>query len=59
MLLSLISTAIATAVHLVIVALGGRAHDWLSDPRRTRTVRLLFAVTMGVVALSFLLADLT
>ena len=58
-LLSLISTAIATAVHLVIVALGGRAHDWLSDPRRTRTVRLLFAVTMGVVALSFLLADLT
>lgn len=56
LLLSLISTGIATAVHLVIVMLGSGAHDWLASPTRTRLVRRLFAVVMLGVAASFLFA---
>lgn len=57
LLLAVVSTAIATMIHLAIVAAGSRAHGWLSDPARTRTVRRLFALLMLGVAASFLLAD--
>lgn len=56
--LAMVSVTIATLIHLAIVAAGGRAHAWLSDPQRTRIVRRLFAVVMLIVALSFLLGDL-
>ncbi|MFC3594512.1 LysE family translocator [Novosphingobium piscinae] len=58
LLLALISAAIATAIHLLIVAAGGRAHAWLADARRTRTVRRLFALVMLGVAGAFLLPEL-
>ncbi|WP_077145621.1 LysE family translocator [Sphingopyxis sp. KK2] len=57
LILSLISVAIATSIHLSIVIAGSWAHDWLSDPRRTKAVRRVFAAIMLAVAVSFLLAD--
>ncbi|MCL9982284.1 MAG: LysE family translocator [Erythrobacter sp.] len=58
LLLALVSTAIATLIHLALVLAGARAHDWLSDPRRTLWARRGFALVMLLVAGSFLLADL-
>jgi threonine/homoserine/homoserine lactone efflux protein len=58
LILSFISVAIATSIHLSIVIAGSAAHEWLSDPRRTKIVRRAFAVIMLAVALSFLLTDL-
>jgi threonine/homoserine/homoserine lactone efflux protein len=58
LLLALISTVIATVIHTAIVLAGSRAHEWLSDPARTRITRRVFAVVMLGVAASFLLADL-
>ena len=57
LLLALVSTAIATMIHLAIVLAGSRAHEWLSNPARTRLTRRVFAVIMLGVAASFLLAD--
>jgi threonine/homoserine/homoserine lactone efflux protein len=57
-LLALVSTVIATAIHLAIVLAGSKAHAWLSDPARTRVTRRAFALVMLGVAASFLLADL-
>jgi len=57
LLLALVSTGIATAIHLGIVLAGSSAHGWLSDPARTRLVRRIFAVVMLGVAATFLLAD--
>jgi threonine/homoserine/homoserine lactone efflux protein len=57
LLLAGISAAIATVIHLAIVLAGSRAHQWLSDPARTRTVRRLFALVMLAVAASFLFLD--
>lgn len=58
LILSLISVAIATSIHLSIVIAGSKARNWLSDPGRSKTVRRVFAVIMLAVAVSFLLADL-
>lgn len=58
LVLSVISVAIATSIHLSIVIAGSAAHEWLSDPRRTRVVRRAFAMIMLAVAASFLLTDL-
>ena len=58
LILSLISVAIATSIHLSIVIAGSKAHDWLSDPARTKAVRRVFAVIMLAVAASFLLTDI-
>lgn len=58
LMLALVSTAIATLIHLALVLAGARAHDWLSDPRRTLWARRGFAIVMLLVAGSFLLADL-
>ena len=57
-LLALVSTVIATIIHLAIVLAGSKAHAWLSDPARTRVTRRAFALVMFGVAASFLLADL-
>lgn len=57
LILSLISVAIATSIHLSIVIAGSWAHNWLCDPRRTKAVRRVFAAIMLAVAVSFLLAD--
>lgn len=56
--LALVSTAIATLIHLALVLAGARAHGWLADPRRTLWARRGFALVMLMVAASFLLADL-
>jgi threonine/homoserine/homoserine lactone efflux protein len=58
LILSVVSVVIATSIHLSIVIAGSAAHEWLSDPRRTKIVRRAFAVIMLAVALSFLLTDL-
>jgi len=52
--LALVSTVIATLIHLAIVLAGSRAQAWLADPARTRWVRRGFAVVMLGVAASFL-----
>lgn len=52
--LALVSTGIATAIHLAIVLAGSHAQAWLADPARTRWVRRGFAVVMLGVAVSFL-----
>ena len=52
--LALVSTGIATAIHLTIVLAGSRAQAWLADPARTRWVRRGCAVVMLGVAASFL-----
>jgi threonine/homoserine/homoserine lactone efflux protein len=52
--LALVSTGIATAIHLAIVLAGSRAQAWLADPARTKWVRRGFAVGMLGVAASFL-----
>lgn len=58
LLLSFVSTAIATLIHCAIVLAGARAQGWLSDPRRTRTVRRIFALIILGVAASFLLTPI-
>ncbi|OSZ68974.1 hypothetical protein CAP39_09095 [Sphingomonas sp. IBVSS1] len=58
LLLAGISTGIATAIHLAIVATGARAQTLLQDAQRMRLVRRLFALVMLGVAVSFLAADL-
>ncbi len=55
LLLAAISVSIATAVHLVIVAMAAQAHVWVSNPRRTRIVRRTMAVVMVGVAAWFLI----
>lgn len=52
--LGAISVALATAVHLFIVLSAGRAHAWLSNTDRTRTVRQVMAVVMVGVAVWFI-----
>lgn len=52
--LGLTSVVLATAVHLAIVFSAGRAHAWLVDSQRTRTVRQIMAVVMVCVAVWFI-----
>lgn len=52
--LAVVSTAIATAIHLAIVLAGSHAQAWLADPARTKWVRRGFALVMLGVAASFL-----
>jgi threonine/homoserine/homoserine lactone efflux protein len=56
--LAVVSAVIATLIHIALVLMGARAHDWLADPRRTLWVRRGFALIMLVVAASFLMADI-
>ena len=53
-----ISAAIATIIHIAIVAAGAQAQRLLEDEAQMKRVRRLFAVVMLGVAASFLLADM-
>jgi len=53
-LLSASYVAIATFVHLVIVALAAQAHGWISTGNRARIVRRVFAVLLALIAIWFL-----
>lgn len=55
-LLSASYVAIATFVHLVIVALAAQAHGWISTGNRTRIVRRVFAVLLTAIAIWFLIS---
>ena len=57
LLLTVISTLIATLIHLAIVLAGSRVHLWVKDSSRTRIVRRIFGVVMLGVAAAFLLSD--
>jgi threonine/homoserine/homoserine lactone efflux protein len=46
--------AIATFVHLVIVALAAQAHGWISNGNRARIVRRVFAILLAGIAIWFL-----
>ena len=56
-LLSASYVAIATAVHLVIVALAAQAHEWIIVEKRDRIVRRVFAVLLAAIAIWFLLSS--
>ena len=53
-LLSASYVAIATFVHLVIVALAAQAQGWISNGNRARIVRRVFAILLAGIALWFL-----
>ncbi len=55
-LLSACYVAIATAVHLVIVALAAQAHGWMTVGNRRSQVRRIFAVLLAMVAIWFLVS---
>jgi threonine/homoserine/homoserine lactone efflux protein len=54
-LLSASYVAIATFVHLVIVALAAQAYGWISARNRARIVRRVFAVLLAGIAIWFLI----
>jgi threonine/homoserine/homoserine lactone efflux protein len=56
MLLSASYVAIATAVHLVVVALAAQAHGWMTVGNRQNQVRRIFAVLLAMVAIWFLVS---
>ena len=56
-LLSASYVAIATFVHLVIVALAAKAHGWISTGNRARVVRRVFAVLLAGIAIWFLISS--
>lgn len=56
MLLSAGYVAIATIVHLVIVALAAQAHGWMTVGNRRNQVRRIFAVLLAMVAIWFLVS---
>ena len=51
--LSVVYVIIATLIHVSIVVLAGRAHDWLSTGPYARLVRQGFAVMLAAIALWF------
>jgi len=55
-LLTMLYVALATAIHLTVVALAGTAQRQLADPGRQRQARRVFAVMLAAVAIWFLLA---
>jgi threonine/homoserine/homoserine lactone efflux protein len=55
-LLSACYVAIATMVHLVIVALAAQAHGWMTVGNRRTQVRCIFAVLLAMVAIWFLVS---
>lgn len=58
LLLSVVSTVIATMIHCAIILAGSKAQAWLADSGRTRWVRRLFAMIILGVGVSFLLIDM-
>ena len=53
LILSATFVTIATTIHLAIVTLAGAARPLLEDPRRSRFVRRVLAVTLALIALWF------
>lgn len=51
--LSLIYVAIATTVHVAIVALAGAARPLLSDQRRSQVIRRTFSILLAAIAIWF------
>ena len=54
--LTAISVLIATVVHALIVLIGDRANDWVSEPTRTRSVRRVLSIGLVFVAIWFLVS---
>lgn len=55
-LLSASYVAIATAVHLMIVAFAGQAHGWISVGNRNHIIRRIFAGLLAAIAIWFLIS---
>jgi threonine/homoserine/homoserine lactone efflux protein len=55
-LLSASYVAIATAVHLTIVALASKGHAWLSVGNRQHLIRRIFAIVLAAIAAWFLVS---
>ena len=55
-LLSASYVAIATAIHLIIVAFAGEAHGWISLGNRSQIIRRVFASLLAVIAIWFLIS---
>ena len=53
-LLSASYVAIATAIHLIIVAFAGQAHGWISVGQRSHVIRRIFAGLLAAIAIWFL-----
>jgi threonine/homoserine/homoserine lactone efflux protein len=50
-LLALIAVAVATSIHLMIVAMSSQASRWLEQPQRLRLVRRILALSLVGVAI--------
>ncbi len=55
-LLSASYVAIATAIHLIIVAFAGQAHNWISVGNRSHIIRRVFAGLLAAIAIWFLIS---
>jgi len=55
-LLSASYVVIATAIHLIIVAFAGHAHNWISVGNRSHVIRRVFAGLLATIAIWFLIS---
>ena len=55
-LLSASYVMIATAIHLIIVAFAGQAHEWISVGNRSYIIRRIFAGLLAAIAIWFLIS---
>lgn len=55
-LLSASYVAVATAIHLFIVAFAGQAHGWISVGNRSNFIRRVFAGLLAAIAVWFLIS---
>lgn len=55
-LLSASYVAIATAIHLFIVAFAGQTHNWISVGNRSHVIRRVFAGLLAAIAIWFLIS---
>jgi threonine/homoserine/homoserine lactone efflux protein len=55
-LLSASYVAIATSIHLIIVAFAGHAHGWISAGNRRLVIRRIFAGLLAMIAIWFLIS---
>lgn len=55
-LLSASYVVIATAIHLIIVAFAGQAHNWILVGNRSHVIRRVFAILLATIAIWFLIS---
>jgi threonine/homoserine/homoserine lactone efflux protein len=55
-LLSASYVAVATFIHLIIVAFAGQAHGWISVGNRSHVIRRIFAGLLAAIAIWFLIS---